>query len=224
MRQGPVRWTEEESMKIAIFVKTTEFVAFILSATFACLWIYNPSGPYEPPLAAAGVVFLAAELYGRYGLQNCTAAPPLTKDEVVSLACRLHDANFRLLPEKIKTTSRGLRAKCRYDSSHGMKEIGAVMSSAVATFLDEFELNMKKARFDETVVSEILFNLSSQDTRYVTAAMEEHFSARVGSHYLSDVINATVEHIMHQYQDAIERLIFERRVGPTTTLESDAAK
>ena len=43
-----------------------EVISIILSVVFGWLWINNPSGPYEPPFAMAGLIFLITEFYRRH--------------------------------------------------------------------------------------------------------------------------------------------------------------
>lgn len=43
-----------------------EIVAFVASIVLAGLWMYDPSGPYEPFFAATALLFLATEGFRRY--------------------------------------------------------------------------------------------------------------------------------------------------------------
>lgn len=43
-----------------------EFAAGLASLVLAALWVQDPSGPYEPYLAATGLLFLGTELFRRY--------------------------------------------------------------------------------------------------------------------------------------------------------------
>lgn len=48
-----------------IFTGVIEVVALISCITLGYFWIKNPDGPYEPPFAIAGLVFVATEFYRR---------------------------------------------------------------------------------------------------------------------------------------------------------------
>jgi hypothetical protein len=43
-----------------------EGLALLSSVVFGVLWIKTPQGPYEPPFAISGLIFVATELFRRY--------------------------------------------------------------------------------------------------------------------------------------------------------------
>ena len=57
-----------------------EVVSIIFSILFGGLWINNPAGPYEPPFAVAGFVFVITEFYRRY--QNKTSANKINEKDI----------------------------------------------------------------------------------------------------------------------------------------------
>lgn len=49
-----------------LIIPIIESLALLSCLVFGVLWINEPNGPYEPPFAVSGLVFVAIELYRRY--------------------------------------------------------------------------------------------------------------------------------------------------------------
>lgn len=49
-----------------LIIPVVEGLALLSSVVFGVLWIKTPDGPYEPPFAVSGLIFVATELFRRY--------------------------------------------------------------------------------------------------------------------------------------------------------------
>jgi hypothetical protein len=130
-----------------LVVVVVEAFAFGVSIVLGALWMWKPSGPYEPFLAAAGLFFVATELYRRYeGHLFRTEGVLRTPAERV----QHHDALRRQFEEEIQRCRRDklrkdviIRHVNRLDHYPNLRETKGISPWFKAGLLDTYHKGIK---------------------------------------------------------------------------------